>query len=371
MSRWAAIVYGRTYEVDFRLLAIPHDLNRAEQDWTIAHIQVMTRSPEDLPGKPRWAVFKHDSLCVVGVACMARELIGGVHGNGENITQDQKGRPLYTFVGYAIRNESERVELPAYLHQDLSLFSSPYYQYVAANWLAKSYEERTRMAIPTEYQPLNYQVAVIPPELDRGHFALNLAENNTVDLWRDSEPERQYLWASAAGEILEGRNVSLCLGLARGSDAANGIFLNASASDVAQREKIVRTLKTTPVPVPDQDNVADERKLAPNQQPNTDRELALRLSISLLGGFAGLSVAKLLGFSAKKTVVSFLSGGVSGWILAVTYLLVKRKFSQLSVRKNEKISTSIQLSYEQNKMLGFKEKNEQEGVQEDEFMGWK
>ncbi|MEA5554029.1 hypothetical protein VB713_24115 [Anabaena cylindrica UHCC 0172] len=377
MSQWAAIVYGRTYEIDFRFLALPHDFERAEQDWAMAHIQVMTRSPEDLPGKPRWAVFKNNRLCVIGVACSVINLIDQVKGNEEDLTRDQRGRPLFVFVGYATRLDQEQIELPAYLNQDLSLFRYPYEEYVSANWRAKSYEERSRIAISTEYQPLSYPTVIIPPDLDQEYFALNQAEDEAVYLWCDTQEERHYLWIAAALQICEGNNASLCLGLALRSDTTNGAFFNATATDVSQKEKIARVKKAALVPLPE--SVPELREPALNQQVTTGQRRPLNFLILQLGGvfigvFIGLLLAKLLRFSLIKIAIYFFGGGVVGWILVIISYFLTRKISSQhlarSLNNSDNSDASNHLSSE-DKMLGFKEKAESDQTEEDEFMGWK
>ncbi|MBW4571208.1 MAG: DUF3169 family protein [Tolypothrix carrinoi HA7290-LM1] len=378
MSRWAVIVYGRTYEVDFRFLALPHDFNRAEQDWTMAHIQTMTRLAEDLPGKPRWAVFKNDKLCVVGVACMARDLGSQVNTNDEeDITRDQRGRPLYTFVGYATRlGEQDVVEIPDYLNKNLSLFSRPYYEYVSVNWRVKSYDSRSSVAIPTDYQDCLPTVE-IPADLNRREFSLNVAEDDAVYLWCDREEERHYLWTAAAEQIRAGHNVSLCLGLALRNNAINGAFLNATAADVAAKEKIIRIQERTPVSLPDSASKLSEP--TPNlQSPGSGKHkivfILLQVSAGIIGAICGFLVARILKLGTAKVAVYTFVGGVIAWILLLlafaVNLLVKNN-SSVKPRFHQNDRDSNVSSSNQDRMLGFRDKTEQDRTEEDDFMGWR
>jgi hypothetical protein len=375
MSRWAAIVYGRTYEVDFRFLALPHDFNGAEQNWAMMHIQTMTRLPEDLPGKPRWAVFTNDKLCVIGVACMARELGGQANTNNEDITRDQRKRPLYTFVGYATRlNDQDVVEIPNYLGQDLSLFSLPYHQYVYPNWRVKSYDERSSVAIATTYQPLSYPTIVIPADLEKRDFSLNLAEDDAIYLWRDDDEKRHYLWASAAKQISEvNNNVSLCLGLMR-SSATNGAFLNVTIADVAHKEKIIRVLESTSAPSVDSTSVAVLSQPTPKLRNVGDVRdktslILQQVSALLIGAITGFLVARLLKLGAAKVVIYTFVGGIVTWILLLialgVNLLIKRTSSQ-KLKNNESSVLS-----KQDRMFGFRDKTEQDATKNDDFMGWR
>ncbi|NJN08167.1 MAG: hypothetical protein HC815_09270 [Richelia sp. RM1_1_1] len=70
MNQWSALVYGRTYEVDFRLIAMPEDFNDEDKKWALKYILGTTRSPEKLPEQPRWSLFKNDKYCVVGVTAL-------------------------------------------------------------------------------------------------------------------------------------------------------------------------------------------------------------------------------------------------------------------------------------------------------------
>ncbi|NEP62335.1 MAG: hypothetical protein F6K31_36290 [Symploca sp. SIO2G7] len=244
MMNWATIVYGRTSEVDFRLLALPRDFTRSEEDWLMAHIQTMTRYPEDLPNKPRWAVVRQDELCVLVVACMARELMEQAQTDGMELTHDHRGRPLYTVVGYATRlSQGEPVQIPAYLDQDLRVFSSTYQEYVTPHWLVKSYVQDSVTA--SEYQPLSAAPAIVPAQLDQSYFVLNLTQPNLVVLWPDNIDERQALWATAAQQLASGENVSLCLCFPTQSSAVNGAFLNGTAVGIAQKEQIIRIPEST------------------------------------------------------------------------------------------------------------------------------
>ncbi len=58
-SKWAGIVYGRSYNLDFRLIAIPEDFTINETHWALEHIIPTTRAAGKLPHHPRWSLFKN------------------------------------------------------------------------------------------------------------------------------------------------------------------------------------------------------------------------------------------------------------------------------------------------------------------------
>ena len=74
-EQWAAIVYGRSYHLDFRIIAVPEDFTKRDIDWAMPYILATTRRANKLITHPRWSLFKNESHCVVGVTCMVRDLI--------------------------------------------------------------------------------------------------------------------------------------------------------------------------------------------------------------------------------------------------------------------------------------------------------
>jgi len=100
-EKWAAIVYGRSYHLDFRFITIPHNFTAQDIQWATPYILATTQKARNLANSPRWSLFKNDSYCIVGVTCMVRDLIPQL---GEDLievmSKDDQGRPLYVFVGY-------------------------------------------------------------------------------------------------------------------------------------------------------------------------------------------------------------------------------------------------------------------------------
>ena len=45
-SKWAAIVYSRTYEVDFRFIVLPKAFTEKDKKWAEKYILGTTRLPE-------------------------------------------------------------------------------------------------------------------------------------------------------------------------------------------------------------------------------------------------------------------------------------------------------------------------------------
>lgn len=403
MANWASIVYGRTYEVDFRLLALPVDFTRSEQDWLVAHIQTMTRYPEELSSQPRWAVFRQHTLCVLLVACMARDLIGHLQPSDTDLTRDQRGRSLYTAVGYATRvSPGEPVQLPAYLDRDLRGLSSIYQEYVGGHWMVKSYMQD--QATATEYQLLHLASPVLSVEADRSYFALNSTQPNIVIIWPDALDYRQALWAEAERLLITGQNVSLCLSLPTLKSAANGAFLNGTAFDVVQKEEISR--------VPEESLISgltdeDQPVIIPKSFPSR-RQIGiitlLLLAGSLFGGVTGLWIGNSLDVTTHpnepktdqdplletnqetreqsgKNLNLLLYGGLGTAVgsllsLVVGMLLVKKLARSTSNdtsinRKQVELGNADQASTQRDPMFGFREKDQQGEEQNDnDMMTW-
>jgi hypothetical protein len=231
MYKWAAIIYCRTYEVDFRLIVRPEDFGTDEIDWAKDHILTTTRSAEKLRDRPRWSLFKNQKHCIVGVTCMAATL-------SEDMIEDRVGRPLFAFVGYVAQPP-----FPPIPAMNLDLFKSGYKEYVGRRWQEKPYETRKADILSkSEYEKLDYSDPIDSPA-DDFHFSRLLNTNsNQICLWPDSEEYRKKLWLAASRHE---KPVSLCLGLARQRDALEGSFLNATALDVSERIEITKPRKTS------------------------------------------------------------------------------------------------------------------------------
>jgi hypothetical protein len=108
MTQWYPLVYSRTYETDFRILAIPKFIQEEKQS-IIDHILGTTRQPERLIEKPRISSFTTENICAVGITCIGRELIANC---AEELYSDKirdkpagrgEGRLIYGFFGYVTK----------------------------------------------------------------------------------------------------------------------------------------------------------------------------------------------------------------------------------------------------------------------------
>lgn len=214
-QKWAAIVYGRSYHVDFRFIAVPQDFTSRELNWASPYIIATTRKARKLPFHPRWSLFKNNSHCILGVTCMVRELLGETEDNLTlDMTKDDSGRPLYIFVGYVTKLERKKYlfDLPSYQGNCLADFQS-LYQYVRNVWLVKNFNKESRQPQRTDYQKLSFthQQVINNFSLDsinqlnyQGKYA------DKVYLWQDSPEQNSQLWEESANFP---QPISICLGI--------------------------------------------------------------------------------------------------------------------------------------------------------------
>ena len=235
-SKWAGIVYGRSYHLDFRLIAIPEDFTSNETNWALEHIIPTTRAASKLSNNPRWCLFKNQSYCIVGVTCMVRDLIEHDRENGEdNLTKDAQGRPLYIFVGYGTKINTRKyaINFPAYNDTNLEIFQ-PLYQYVRDQWLVKDSGINRKKMILTSYQKLFF--TKIKPKIDSDP---NLAEQlnckskypRKIFLWQNFAEWESKLWATAA---ICKQPTSLCLGSASKQHLLTSPFLNGTVANLTE-----------------------------------------------------------------------------------------------------------------------------------------
>jgi hypothetical protein len=257
-QKWAAIVYGRSYYLDFRLIAIPKNFTSEDISWALAYIIPTTRAAGKLDRHPRWSLFKNERYCIVGVTCMVRDLIGqGDKNSNNNLTKDVQGRPLYIFVGYGtpLDRRKDLVRFPPYSGRHLGTFQ-PLYQYVQQQWKVKDYEIDEKKPILTEYQQLAASISQSSHNLDC-HIArsLNSQSKNPakIFLWQDTEESRRKLWTTVARCRQPN---SLCLGLASKQDSLKSPFLNGTADDIAELT-IYDRLNQTTQNLPPQNHLAD------------------------------------------------------------------------------------------------------------------
>jgi hypothetical protein len=219
----APIVFGRTYEVDFRFLVVPEDFQvphqvdfqLRNQDWLESHINTTMLLAEQLPGRPRWSIFKNHTHGIAGLTCMASDV-------SNEKTHDREGRALYVFLGYVFRSV-EIQPIPMRPEE----FRSLYARYILTAWDEKAYSTRSKLPELAAYQ--NFEM---PPEPENPANLELIKELNSdetkIFLWSNTPEFREKLWHSAAKCL---QPMSVCLGLPTEASALRGVFTNGTTLD--------------------------------------------------------------------------------------------------------------------------------------------
>ncbi|GGA17384.1 hypothetical protein [Okeania sp. KiyG1] len=252
MVLWSVIVYGRTKEADYRFLAIPDDFGTEEQNWARKYIHGTTVKREELPGNPRWSLFKNHKHCVFGVTCMVKELIGSERGY-EYMTKGPGGRSLHIFVGYVAQINEDFNPLKILPDLENLEFFKPKSLLISLekSWHLKNYQLIGRKIDEYPYNlELNYSRVTestgytnksIPPE-----FIPCLEGENRTFICPDSLEYRQNLWENCCKFFdypHQHTSLSLCLGLPRKKDVLEGPFSNATTFDTTQNIKFSKLPK--------------------------------------------------------------------------------------------------------------------------------
>lgn len=259
-QHWAAIVYGRSYHLDFRFITIPHDFTAKEIAWASPYILATTQQARNLANYPRWSLFKNDTYCVIGVTCMVRDLLNKFKTDlVEIMTKDNLGRPLYVFVGYVTQLQSgdrPLAELPAYEGKQLDLFQ-PLYREIERVWLAKEYEDRQPWL--SQYQLLDPTTEILPT-IDNVHHLAQLGINSQLKhphqtfLWSRSTEQNRQLWLASAQCLAA---TSICLDI-QGKPLFNSPFLNQTTTKIQQftiQERILTPQQSNPIPQETSENL--------------------------------------------------------------------------------------------------------------------
>ena len=294
---WAAIIYGRSYHLDFRFITVPHNFQGEDINWAAQYIVATTQQARKLADSPRWSLFKNNSYCVVGVTCMVRNLIGKLREDLLPVmAKDDQGRPLYVFVGYVTELSTQRNihNFPPYTAECLDDFQI-LYQEIEPVWLAKNYEQHSRHPILSQYQPRKFAESGIAPKSHQIEQLNHLAKYpNKTYLWPSQRQQNNLLWLAS---IECSQPTSTCLNI-EGKTLGNSPFLNQSINQLEQfqiQERIVDTVNDrTPEKSHYQANSSLSQKIAHRAQEDIDLTLqqatkVARVSQDLFNNFTDWS----------------------------------------------------------------------------------
>lgn len=329
MSKWSAIVYSRTYEVDFRLIVIPDYFNDEDEKWAKNYILGTTRSTGSLDVQPRWSLFKDDRYCVIGVTCRASDLVNSTDLAGEDRTKDFQTRPLFTFVGYVTQVDQEEglPSIPPYTGRNLELFKPLYQHYVCPPdiWFVKSYEKASKELIKSNAQELIYPDIRQSTDLNLQKYQLQV-DDTIVSLWPDSETDRENLWVAVTQRAITypNKSLSLCLGLSTQSEASYSPFWNATALNVVEPVSVQRVKPVRKEKPPVEEEI--EQPSYPSVISETSRYKEYKDQINSRDALtigAGVTVGGLVGWKFWGLVGLIPSGFIGGGIawLAISWLM--------------------------------------------------
>ena len=229
MSKWSAIVYGRTHAVDYRFLALPKSFREEDKKWLKGYILATTRFPEQLQKNQIWSIIKNESYCIMGITCMVKDLIDKSKYESD-ITLDKAGRNTLTFVGYVCMLSSEKnQELKSIpdLYKRAEIFAE-LTKYIDSKWNIKDHD-----LAGTEPEYLDDSISIDCPHisttvgegmlikiLDSNSSILSKNSHDSIEIFPNNEDWRRGLWEAIAKYILlsqhgnsfSNRDISLCLG---------------------------------------------------------------------------------------------------------------------------------------------------------------
>ncbi|TVQ45031.1 MAG: hypothetical protein EA365_08870 [Gloeocapsa sp. DLM2.Bin57] len=245
--KWAPLIYGKTYEKDFRFLVIPEDFSPEILQKVGEYIKVTMKATERLPNHPRWLLLR-GSRNIIGVTCMARELLKQSESTEDvDYSQDIQGRPIYVFVGYVIKD----LDLPSIFSRELNHYT-PLYEYIIKKWNQKTYDQGEPEKIPYSEELITLESIIIKTDTDNSDIdssQLNYRDSASVYLWSPNHDES--LWREACLSQLHHSSpiLSFCTNLATVNDFFKTPFLNGTAFNVSdsQREIISKGSPEPPI----------------------------------------------------------------------------------------------------------------------------
>ncbi|TAG90731.1 MAG: hypothetical protein EAZ09_21795 [Oscillatoriales cyanobacterium] len=299
MCLWSIIVYGRTYEADYRLLAIPVDFTTEDVNWAKNYIKATTRKPEQLPGNPRWSLFKNQKHCVIGVTCNLKDLI-----SNPDLAVDKDSRPIHVFVGYVIKvdeNPELYREIPNYTDH-INLFQAPYNS-VKDQWLVKSHNLRSKPQT-SRFKYIRMPICLYRTNSEiNPYFFLNM-DDSEVKLWSNSPDSKCEIWETACSFVYNYKTVSLCLGMPTEKDVLESPFLNATVPGV--KHNILKRVN----PLANNAGIQDRRN-------EPDKKIIILEKERIYGAVIGVIIWGAILFNWM--VIAIILGGLFGGSIVFLY----------------------------------------------------
>ncbi|MEM7579335.1 MAG: hypothetical protein AAF316_05665 [Cyanobacteria bacterium P01_A01_bin.80] len=325
MSNWSPILYGRTYEVDFRMLAIPKYFENEDRKWAEKYIlPAMQNQNYILENQPRWVLIVNDKYCVFASACMVEELFSEeqLEKEKEYTLDKSKSRRLYAFIGY-VAEKDENGQFPALPKSEefnLELFRDTYLELVRDIWYCRNSQPKARKPIRTDAKvSVNFEdySSQVNREIAE-EFNLNFNPNSRLVC---PEKEQEILWDLSIEDVTKtsNQNLSVCIGLVSQKEAIKSPFLNSTCSNIKRRAILPVENKTRKTPSQQSRNSS----LLPISETNyntreannfRERETSLVSFEEVVGGVVGGIVGGVVGrFLPLPSVIGIV--GVPGIVL--------------------------------------------------------
>lgn len=248
MSEWSPLIYGRTYEVDFRLLAVPSDFDTSRKEWALRYIRGMLQSPASLKKNSRWAIFSDDQHCVFGVACQVEKLVNTSERDERQLCKDKAGRSLYVFVGFVTKmnHQKDVNDIPSlYYMKTLNIFKEEFINVILSLWQTRFYKGQEIY----DYRKYSYFFSTYRKEGIETNYWLNFCHKDTIFIFPDNIYYNEDLWKSACQLVLDKQPICLGLGFDLPSMIIESPFLNGTIinlhRNLDRRQILHRTSKAT------------------------------------------------------------------------------------------------------------------------------
>ena len=251
MSEWSPLIYGRTYEVDFRFLAVPSDFDTSRKEWALRYIRGMLQSPASLKKNSRWAIFSDDQHCVFGVACQVAKLVNPTSQNERQLCKDRGGRSIYVFVGCVtkVNNDQNINDIHCFSRDDKYLYNHPlkkaFVNIVSQQWRATSFRNSSSSELSKKLSYSKANFNLYQPRNINVRYTLNQFCDNKLFAWPDDLGTDMEVWEAACQYIMARRPISLCLGFDSSSMIMKSPFLNGTIINLDRRQILDRTSKVT------------------------------------------------------------------------------------------------------------------------------
>lgn len=279
MTKYAPIIYGRTYNSDFRLIVKPHDFQNDESKWVKRYIlQTMRLETKQWGAKlrenPRWFMLSTEDRCVFGVTCMADMLSNTMY-------EDSVGRPLYVCVGYVGDDPS-----PTMQNCDFDVLKSEfkkiYEDYVGARWLEKPFQvNKANEKFISQYHEISIlkKSGIYKENQLASPQKFNTSTKRVLLIPEPRSNAEKYKLFTAAAKAQ--KPISVCLGLTRDicqklvrDEASQAGFLNIAISGIEReiylkREISIPKPRPQPKPEPINHSVIPPRQIEPSDSVST------------------------------------------------------------------------------------------------------